>query len=152
MGRLFDAVSSLIGVCHQATYEGQPAIELEAIADPSETGGYPFSTLDNRILIGPMLAGVVEDWQSGVAPYTVAAKFHNTIASMAVEVSQRIRTQTGLTTVALSGGVWQNRLLLHKTEAGLQKAGFQTLIHRRVPANDGGVSLGQALVAAWQTR
>lgn len=152
MGRLFDAVSSLIGVCHQTTYEGQPAIELEALADPEVTGTYRVDFENGHISIGTLLRGVVDDQMSGVPRQEVAGKFHNSIADMAIEASLRIRAQMGFTTVALSGGVWQNRLLLHKATDGLRKAGFRTLLHRRVPANDGGVSLGQALIAAWQAR
>lgn len=150
MGRLFDAAAALIGLRAHATYEGQAAIELEAIADPHETGCYPFEIQANTLNPLPILLSMLAEWQTGTPTPTLAARFHNSIAQMLLEACQRLRQQTGIAVVALSGGVWQNMLLLQKTLALLEQNGFTTLIHRRVPTNDGGLALGQAMIAAAQ--
>jgi len=146
MGRLFDAVSSLIGVRHTANYEAQAAIELEAVADHECEEAYPFILENDVILIKPMLVELMDDLRLGISPSMMSAKFHNGIAQMAVNVCQKIRKQSHITTAALSGGVWQNKYLLNKTINKLEKEGFDVLIHRQVPCNDGGLSLGQAVI------
>ncbi|MHB8855825.1 MAG: carbamoyltransferase HypF [Bellilinea sp.] len=150
MGRLFDAAAALIGVRQTATYEGQAAIELEQLADPSETGAYPFSIQDGIIDPAPLWHMLLLDWRAGTAQSVLAARFHNSIAQLTFEVCQQL-SQTSVTkVVALSGGVWQNMLLLEKTQSLLEAVGFTVLIHRRVPANDGCIALGQAVVASSQ--
>jgi hydrogenase maturation protein HypF len=150
MGRLFDAVSSILGVCQKATYEGQAAIELEAIADPQENGWYEFGLNGDQIDPSPMLARLLSDWRSGLPVSILAARFHNSAAQLCVDVCQNLQTKNGLRTVALSGGVWQNRFLLERTVRLLESARFQVLVHKRVPTNDGGLALGQAMIAATQ--
>jgi hydrogenase maturation protein HypF len=152
MGRLFDAAAALIGIRQIATYEAQAAIEMEAAADPNETGCYPFSIDADTINPVPMWEKLLADWHNGAAVPVMAARFHNTVAALSEEVCQILRRDTGCGIVALSGGVWQNRLLLGKTLQRLEKAKFSVLVHQRVPANDGGVALGQAMVAAWQMK
>ncbi len=148
MGRLFDAAAALTGVCSRSTYEGQAAIEFEAAADPDETGSYSFEFSKGLIDPQPMWQELLQDWYSGLSPARISARFHNGIVRLVVDVCEQIRRQHPVINVALSGGVWQNIYLLNKTCAALSSAGFKPLTHRMVPANDGGIALGQALVAA----
>jgi hydrogenase maturation protein HypF len=153
LGRLFDAISALCGVCYTATYEGQAAIELEAAADEAETGVYPWplptppADAPWAIDPAPLVRAVVDDLRAGVGVARIAARVHNTLAQTATEVCQHWREITGVREVALSGGVWQNVFLLERTLARLRAAGFTVYIHRLTPPNDGGLSLGQAVVA-----
>ncbi|MGP4028838.1 carbamoyltransferase HypF [Actinomadura sp. 3N407] len=150
MGRLFDAVAAVLGVRDQVNYEGQAAIELEQRADPAEFTAYPasISGVDGfTVRGGDLLDAVVADIQVGVPVPLIAARFHNGVASLIVDGATRIRDTTGLGTVALSGGVFQNMFLLDRAVSGLTDAGFDVLTHHRVPPNDGGISLGQAAVA-----
>ncbi|MEO3809258.1 carbamoyltransferase HypF [Sphaerisporangium sp. B11E5] len=147
-GRLFDAVSALIGVRGTITYEGQAAIELEQHADPAERGAYPASVSAEGVRGADLVRAAADDLLAGVAPGVIAARFHNGVARLVVERCVALRDAHGLTTAALSGGVFQNLLLLGRTVDGLRAAGFRVLTHSRVPANDGGISLGQAVVAA----
>jgi len=151
-GRLFDAVSALLGIRQQISYEGQAAIELEQLADPAETGAYAAALRQTsgvfEILGVDLVRAVVEDLQGGVPAPTIAARFHNGLAGAIVHGCQVGRDRAGLATVALSGGVFQNILLLERAVDRLERAGFRVLSHRQVPPNDGGISLGQAVVAA----
>jgi hydrogenase maturation protein HypF len=158
-GRLFDAVAAILGVRDAVNYEGQAAVELEQLADPGEPDAYPARVAAAGFGGGPLrLAGtdlicaVVEDLEAGVAAPLVAARFHNGLAAATVAACQALREKSGLGTVALSGGVFQNMLLLERTVAGLERTGFRALVHSRVPPNDGGISLGQTAVAAARLR
>ncbi|MFL6296458.1 MAG: carbamoyltransferase HypF [Actinomycetes bacterium] len=158
-GRLFDAVAAILGVRDAVNYECQAALELEQLADPGEPAAYPVRVAAADARGGPLrLAGtdlvlaVVEDLEVGVAPPLVAARFHNGLAAATVAACQALREESGLGTVALSGGVFQNMLLLERMVAGLERTGFRALVHSRVPPNDGGISLGQAAVAAARLR
>ena len=151
-GRLFDAVAALIGVRGDTTYEAQAAMELEAVAGPViGLAPYPLTVervedawvIDWRPLLGALLA----DLRSGAGKERMAARFHAAVGAAIRQTVERIAAETGLRTVALSGGCFQNRLLLTETTHGLEESGFQVLTHRQVPANDGGVALGQAAVA-----
>jgi hydrogenase maturation protein HypF len=156
MGRLFDAVSTLLGVCTQTSYEAQAAIELEMITS-GQVGkwangpSYPFQIERAGsvwvIRLGELLAALVKDVRERKAVGETGWRFHQTVAQMTVEVCERVAAETGLRIVALSGGCFQNRLLLSLTVPALEAAGFRVLLHRRVPCNDGGLSLGQAAVA-----
>ena len=192
-GRLFDAVSSLLGVCHEASYEGQAAIALEMKAAegdrvgtvgghagpplrrqwvgavlrdrPSDTDTYPYAItshggvqrwgrverpLRERLEIGlaPLFAAILDDVSQGRPAAEVAERFHRALAAMIVDICERLRAATGLRRVALSGGCFQNRLLLALTVPALRDHAFDVLTHRQVPCNDGGLALGQAVVAA----
>jgi hydrogenase maturation protein HypF len=147
-GRLFDAVAALAGVRVRVNYEAQAAIALEALSDPAELGAYPLPMDGDLWDARPLVRAVVADVRAGVAPSLVGARFHNGLADAVVAACQVARTRSGVATVALSGGVWQNVTLLAAALSRLDAAGFQTLIHRQVPANDGGLALGQAAVAA----
>ncbi len=155
VGRLFDAVSALLGVRDAVTYEGQAAIELEHVADPTEAGSYavpvtadPVATVD----AGHLVRAVTEDLLRRTPVPVVAARFHHALADVVLDVCSRLRDQHGLSTVALSGGVFQNALLLTGCLDRLEAAGFTVLTHRQVPPNDGGISLGQAAVAGARLR
>jgi hydrogenase maturation protein HypF len=155
-GRLFDAVAAILDVRDAIHYEGQAAVELEQLADPAERGTYrasitgPASTGEEplRIAGGDLVRAVVEDLAAGTDRSVIAARFHNGVAGLITDCCLRLRERHGLSTVALSGGVFQNLLLLHATVGRLEAHGFRVLVHSRVPCNDGGISLGQAVVAA----
>lgn len=155
-GRLFDAVAALLGMRDTVSYEGQAAIELEQCTDLGEAGSYPVTTTGGagplRIPAADLVRAVVEDLQLGVDPAVISGRFHNGVADMIAEVCTRLRESTGVSTVALSGGVFQNMLLLHRTTERLRARDFGVLVHSRVPPNDGGISLGQAAVAGARDR
>jgi hydrogenase maturation protein HypF len=152
VGRLFDAVAALLGVRDVVSYEGQAAIELEQLADAAEPG--LFSAALSRKSDGfeingaDLIRAVVEALLHHVEPPVIAGRFHNGVAEAILQGCQAAREASGLTTVALSGGVFQNMLLLGRTIDRLQMQGFRVLHHRQVPPNDGGISLGQAVVAS----
>jgi hydrogenase maturation protein HypF len=154
MGRLFDAVSAMAGIRSTIDYEAQAAIELEmaAYSASGEDGSYPFSLTGDSgytvILLHELIAAVLADLLKGCNASSVAMRFHNTVAIMARDVCLKIRGESGLNSVALSGGCFQNRLLLTKVSGLLGQCGFAVLTHKDVPANDGGISLGQAVIAA----
>jgi hydrogenase maturation protein HypF len=150
-GRLFDGVSALLGLCPSISFEGQAAMELEMIADEHENGIYGFFTDregDKEVIrLGPLMDGVLRDLESGVPLSRISGKFHNTLVKIGVTLCRKIRDEGGPEKVALSGGVFQNRLLLERMKSSLESSGFKVLVHRQVPCNDGGLSLGQAVIA-----
>ena len=148
MGRLFDAVAAMCGVGARVTYEGQAAIGLEQMAAATDRR-YPAELSDGspaQIETTPLVEAVVADLRAGTDPAAVAGAFHRWVADAAVAASQHAREQTGLDVVALSGGVFQNRLLVELAAPALTQAGFRVLLHAQVPPNDGGISLGQAAI------
>jgi len=147
MGRLFDAVSSLLGLRSAVNFEGQAAIELEAIADRSSTTEYEFDISGGIIKAEAVIQHAVEDLLNGTTPESVSAKFHLGVARLISSVACQARDAHGLNRVALSGGVFQNMFLLEQTCRRLAADGFEVFTHHRVPPNDGGISLGQAAVA-----
>jgi hydrogenase maturation protein HypF len=154
-GRLFDAVAALLGVRDTINYEGQAAVELEQLADPAERAAYPAAIAEGRPLrlAGPdLVRAAAEDLQAGVPPPVIAARLHNGVAALIARACLLLRERSGLGTVALSGGVFQNLFLLNALVHLLEQDNFRVLTHRRVPPNDGGISLGQAAVAAARDR
>jgi hydrogenase maturation protein HypF len=149
MGRLFDAVAALAGIRTEVTYEAQAAIELEVLARDhiADAKPYPYQLQDNIIQLKELIAAVIESARRNEPPGLIGARFHKTIAALSVEAACRIHEQVGLNEVALSGGVWQNKLLFELTMAGLKKNGFSVYSHRQTPANDGGIALGQAVIS-----
>jgi hydrogenase maturation protein HypF len=152
MGRLFDAVSSLLGVRQTVSFEAQAAIELEAVADAELGEGreYRFAIEGDRFDPAPVLAAMVADLRSGQKPGAVAAGFHRAVAQLIGEVAAETRRRTGIDRVALSGGVFQNVLLVDLAGQELSARAFEVLTHRLVPPNDGGLALGQAAVAGYR--
>jgi len=150
VGRLFDAVASLLGVRHRARYEAQAAIELEAIASAGDHGCYPMELGAGEPMVidpSPVIRGIVRDLEQGVAVPVVASRFQTSVTAMILCVCERLRSRTGLGRVVLSGGVFQNIMLLSGARRALLGAGFDVFSHHRVPPNDGGIALGQAAVA-----
>lgn len=159
MGRLFDAVAAAIGICpEECSYEGQTAIAMEAIVDVSSLNNdkealiYPFSfsfsdsiyCIDSR----PMWQALLYDLQQQIPQPVIAAKFHKGLANAIVEMVKRLRQENPIHQVALTGGVFQNCILLQQVSKQLETLGIKVLTHSLVPANDGGLSLGQAVIAA----
>ncbi|KJS87764.1 MAG: hypothetical protein JM58_03640 [Peptococcaceae bacterium BICA1-8] len=151
-GRLFDAVSALLGICTKANYEGQAAIEMEELADSSFRGkGYGFEleqreSLPIQISTARMWQELLADISQGIRREQIAAKFHLTVAEMIVATCQALEKLLPSRKVALSGGVMQNKLLIEILVPMLKEKGFEPLLHNQVPANDGGLSLGQAII------
>ncbi len=152
VGRLFDAVSALLGVQTRARYEGEAAMALEAAADPAIERAYAFEvreTADGWIAEpASVLRAIVADMVADRAVPDMAAAFHNALRDLIVDVAVRVRRRNGIRRVALTGGVFQNRLLVERVAAALSSRGFEVLLHRQVPCNDGGLALGQACIAA----
>jgi len=148
MGRLFDAVASLLDIQQSISYEAQAAIEMEQMITPNIEGSYRFNITAGIIDIADVLKEILYDIDQEVDVGIISAKFHNSIVNLVVNAAKSLRAQNGLNKVALSGGVWQNLYLLKKTISSLRTEGFSVLYHHHVPANDGGISLGQAAVLA----
>jgi hydrogenase maturation protein HypF len=152
-GRLFDAVAALVGVpgSGRATYEGQAAVELELAAYGPAGQGYPFRLrLADGVWVvetGEILGGVVRDLLAGREKGEISSRFHRTMAEVVVAGCERIRDAGGASAVALSGGTFQNLLLVEQVLEFLAGKGFAVYRHRRVPTNDGGLALGQAVLA-----
>ncbi len=152
LGRLFDAASALAGVALRNSYEGQAPMEFEGVAEDAETEAYPYEvrhldgmlTIDPDLLIRALLADVTQGAPVGV----VSARFHNAVVAFLAEAGSRLARQAGLGTVVLSGGCFQNQRLVEGLSSALETEGFEVLTHSLVPANDGGIALGQAWVAA----
>ena len=164
VGRLFDAISALLGIRGEIDYEGQAAVELEMAAysgvivagvrdeaQASAQESYPYCIVEDNgmriVRVRNLLSAIVQDLQHGASSGTIATRFHNTVAQLIDEMCRLMADETGITQVALSGGVFQNRLLLRRAVSLLEASGLQVLTHRQVPCNDGGVSLGQAVIA-----
>ena len=150
IGRLFDAASSLAGICQQVNYEAQAAMEFESICDPNEMGLFKFEFRDGVIDPKSAIEELILDLNSSINLGKISGKFHNGLANTVLDICCKTRKDTGLNDVVLSGGVWQNITLLEKTMALLEQNGFIIYIHRKVPSNDGGIALGQAAIAAYQ--
>jgi hydrogenase maturation protein HypF len=164
VGRLFDAISALVGIRNEIDYEGQAAVELEMAAHSftmarnvndelisDNNANYPYRIVEDdgvRIVrLKDLFSAVIDDLYQGVSKGMISVKFHNTVAQMVNDTCHLIAEETGIIQVALSGGVFQNRLLLRKTVSLLESNGFHVFTHRQVPCNDGGISLGQAMIA-----
>ena len=160
VGRLFDAVAALTGLNGEVSYEAQAAIALEMQAPDrfphTKIETYPYSFKETSgvtvVKLGELFVAIVDDLRNNVAVATISLKLHQTIAGITVDMCGIISQKTGIKQIALSGGVFQNRLLLKLTAAGLKQAGFQVFTHHLVPCNDGGLSLGQAVIANFQKK
>ncbi len=148
MGRLFDAVGALCGAPARVGYEGQAAIELEAMAAPGERGAYEIPFADGVLDPAPALRALLADLEAGTPPSLLAARFHEGVAAATATACAEIAAARGTELVVLAGGVFQNRVLLERTAALLAAAGLRVLIPERLPPNDGAISYGQAAVAA----
>ncbi|HUZ46849.1 MAG TPA: carbamoyltransferase HypF [Terriglobia bacterium] len=149
-GRLFDAAASILGLRQEINFEGQAAIALEMAALESIDASYPFDILSSEpweIDMRPAIEQMVRNTGQGEPADVAAAKFHNTLAQVIAEVCRRLRATDHLNKVCLSGGTFQNRLLVERAVRGLRSSGFEVFLHAQVPPNDGGISLGQAVIA-----
>jgi hydrogenase maturation protein HypF len=152
MGRLFDAVAAVAGVRQKVNYEGQAAIEFESLADSAEEEIYSFGLNQDEVQVRGVVQALINDVMVGIPTSKISARFHNGLAEGVRMVVQRISQDSGIRDVALSGGVWQNITLLRRTLSLLHADGFEVYIHREVPPNDGGLSLGQAMIASSRLR
>jgi hydrogenase maturation protein HypF len=146
-GRLFDAVSALLGLCHVASFPAEGPMRLESLVKNNCTDTYPF-TIDRVIRFDETLRELVDDILRGTDHALISTKFHNTIISVIFEASNLIRKKAGNSKVALSGGVFQNKYLLEGTMKLLTSHNFEVYTHSVVPANDGGIALGQLAIAS----
>jgi hydrogenase maturation protein HypF len=152
-GRLFDAVAALLGFHGRATYEGQAACEMEGFVRKPAADSYPFSISDGkpfRVELEGMIRGVVGDLKTGTDKSLIAERFHRTLCQAISEACRRIVREHGVGVIALSGGVFQNKVLLESVWTELEHQGLQPLTNRAVPVNDGGIALGQAWIALQQ--
>jgi hydrogenase maturation protein HypF len=149
-GRLFDAVAFLVGLRDSTNYEGQAAIELEAIAEPAVEARFGYAISGDDIDMRPACEEIVRAVQKRERAGWISAAFHNTVAAAVIETCCRIRESDGTGRVCLSGGTFQNLYLLRRAVEGLRSRGFEVFLHARTPANDGGIALGQAVIAACQ--
>ena len=152
-GRLFDAVAALAGIRHRVNYEAQAAIELEmAIGNSSDDSAYPFELVSEGegwiIDTHGLFAALLRDLSHDLPVGDISRRFHNGLAEVLADVANRLRARSGLERVCLSGGTFQNMYLFDRLCDRLGKDGFQVFSQSDVPAGDGGLSLGQALVAA----
>jgi len=150
--RLFDAVSALINIARHVRYEGEAAIRLESIIDEHVSDYYNFDLQEHILDPAPILKGIYKDLLSNVAPSIIAAKFHNTLINALTMVCQEISSHTGVKKICLSGGVFQNAYLLQGLVKQLTKQGLEVFWQQKVPANDGGISLGQVMIAHYNTK
>jgi hydrogenase maturation protein HypF len=148
VGRLFDAMSALCGLRTDVTYEGQAAMELEAACDPAERGAYPFDVVAGVLDARPAILAARRDITHGVDVGTVASRFHHALADATADDLVRLAGDRGIGAVVLAGGAFQNRRLLERASERVSAAGLRVLVPTRLPPNDGGVSFGQAAVAA----
>ena len=149
MGRLFDAVAALAGLRAVASYEGQAAGELEAAFDAAAPGAYPLDAAGDGILDArPTVRAIADDVRDGAAPGAVSARFHRALADATARACAALAADRGLDVVVLSGGVFQNRVLLELVTAALIGRGLTVLRPERLPPNDGAIAFGQAAVAA----
>jgi hydrogenase maturation protein HypF len=151
-GRLFDAVAALCGLGETASYEAQGPMRLEAIAEESETGAYDSEIGDSeglwRMDPRPMIRQAAGDLRRGTPVAAVSARFHRGFVHMLTEAVERVGDETGLEDVALSGGTFQNERVLRGLCQVLTERGYRVHVHESVPPNDGGLSLGQAVIAS----
>jgi hydrogenase maturation protein HypF len=152
LGRLFDGVAAIVGLKRKVAFEGQAAMLLEMAAGDESGESYPYEWLESsgirEIDPAPIIQGVVGDLLEKRPTALISARFHRTLIRLFTDLCRSLRSETDLDRVALSGGVFQNNRLWTGLMAALQGEGFTVYTHRQVPANDGGISLGQAVVAA----
>ena len=150
LGRLFDGIAAIIGIRNQVYFEGQAAMELEMLADGQDGAIYDYEWIAAdgfEIPTRPIIRGVVHDITQGLPPAVISCKFHQTLIRLFADLCDVIRKENGLNRVVLSGGVFQNSILLTGLIKALEKEKFKVLAPTQVPTNDGGISLGQALIA-----
>lgn len=146
-GRLFDSVTALLNICVQSTFHAEAPMRLESVITEGIKDYYLFND-DNDIVFKETFRGIIDDIHKGIPEGIISAKFHNTIINVIETTVKKIRQETGLNKVVLSGGTFQNRYLLANLEPALTNSGFKVYAHSRIPSNDGGIALGQLVIAA----
>ncbi|CAH2213307.1 carbamoyltransferase HypF [Tepidibacter aestuarii] len=156
MGRLFDAVSALTGLKRQITYEGEAAINLESIADKEEKGTYNYDIdyINDTYIVNTdnIIKNILSDIHNNICTSIISKRFHNTVISFSVDMCKIIREKSGINSVALSGGVFQNEIILKGIYSELLNNGFEVYTHGEIPCNDGGISIGQLVIANHKTK
>lgn len=150
LGRLFDGIAAIVGIRNHVYFEGQAAMELEMLAGEKTKAVYDYEWVSEdvtRVLLEPIVRGVAHDTEKGHQPSQISSKFHSTLIQLFAELCAVLRKESSLNRIVLSGGVFQNSLLLRGLIQALEDNNFQVFAHQRVPTNDGGISLGQAMVA-----
>ena len=147
LGRFFDAVAALLGICCFSSYDGEAPVRLEELIDSESEVYYSYQWENDCFKVDSILRAIVNDKQNGISPSEIAVRFHNTIASVIYEGAIKIARNTGLRKAVLSGGSFQNKYLTEKVVKKLEQKGLQVFINRKVPCNDGGIALGQLAVA-----
>lgn len=152
LGRLFDGISALLGICFHSTYEGQAAIMLEMEINDQRNGefynyGWIKTEQSYLILPKPIIQGIVNDFMNGIGDDVISYKFHSTLIALFTDLCFQLKKETGIDRIVLSGGVFQNATLLADLSSDLRKQKFDVFSHSKVPTNDGGIALGQATVA-----
>lgn len=146
-GRLFDAVAALTGICNHTSFHAEAPMRLENIMDLGEKGHYNFN-YEGTIDPGPVIHAILHDMETGVPVPKISARFHRSVVEIILQIAEKLRLETGINKVVLSGGSFQNRFILSESEKRLQSANFQVFTQRIFPSNDGGVALGQLIIAA----
>jgi hydrogenase maturation protein HypF len=146
-GRLFDAVAALIGLCNYASFHAEAPMRLESIINPMVIGHYPFIVGDT-IDTAPIIQGICKDLSAGVSGSTISSRFHNSVINIIFAVVEQMAEKSGLRKVVLSGGSFQNKYILEQVESGLTDRRFRIYSPVDIPANDGGIALGQLAIAA----
>ena len=153
MGRLFDGISSILGFDGKISFEGEASIELESLAQKSKNidtyYNYHISYIEDKFVIDyfKIIRGILEDYKNNINKFTIAMKFHNTVVEFSYEICKKLRDIYNINQVALSGGVFQNNILLIKLHNKLKNDNFQVLTHKLIPCNDSGISIGQLNIA-----
>ncbi len=147
MGRLFDAVSSLVGICDNASFEAEGAIALENVAAKDVIGSYPYEITQDVIDLSKMIKQIVKDINDNLDVSVISALFHNTIGEIVFDIANRISSQTKLKKVLVSGGCFLNKYLVNYIQNRFKDSGLKLFKHNNVPTTDLGVSIGQAVVA-----
>jgi hydrogenase maturation protein HypF len=150
LGRMFDAVSALLGVCLTRTFEGEPAVMLEMAAGENVEENYPFKIAEGSEYVvdtAPIINRIVEDMRKNTPIKTISRRFHETIVRITVELADTIRLEEGINNIVLSGGVFQNRIISSRVKRLAEEKGLKTFFNNIVPTNDGGISLGQVVAS-----
>jgi hydrogenase maturation protein HypF len=147
-GRLFDAVAAITGLNYHSTYQAEAPMLLESAINYSARGNYPYHIVEGKISFTPLIRGVVEDILKGTSTGTIAAKFHQTLVLLIVQLSIEIRKESGLDRIVLGGGTFQNRYLSEKLMDKLENEKFKVYLPGRIPVNDQGISAGQLVIGA----
>ena len=147
VGRLFDAVSALTGLCIKSTFHAEAPMRLESVIEEDPFEYYTYG-INESVSVSPMIQEIVNDLLNSVPVARISAKFHNTIYQIAVDVSEKLRKSFAINKVVLSGGTFQNKYILRRLEENLINRNFEVYINETVPSNDGGISLGQLAIAA----